>query len=628
MEECWLPNKILEFLQIGKCAYHKIQAIYLIEVNFFFENPSTPYTYTKDTNINNKTKIIFNILKHNNFKNFLTQTKRLHRATHFAHLIILKSLISFRVAIYKLKIKKLILMVYCLVIISSDAIGKTTPKTTLPLPFPIEYKTIFEHDFHQAIEKLAQENWIIYNETDQEVVLIIKRIHANSHYGQDSQINLPPKEIHIAPHQEFSTKDNATMIQIESRNNLSQKIFITDVQFKFNNKSCFLNLESNETGYRIVIQKRQIPAFPQIIPYDDMTPQLLDPNKTIPITNSPKTIPPKNICFSPNNIDAGFINYYNQHIHSLHNTIFPRENINIKKFYSKLNIAYNSFEKNLNPNGKSGSISNVKVPPIIHTLWFTSDEKPRGLPKRYIYWLKKSIEACPKKHGFSHRLWVHNKSKLPKTVKIMESLGVEIHETKELGDFPLKYLYEVQFNNKRYGRASDIFRLVVLNKIGGIYRDTDYRIHQSLLPLIESYNFIAAREPWWTFVSNAFIISSPNHPMIRKAMDIVERNCLFNANPVPEYLLRTPQIVDQGTWDTVFKTGPGVFSPIIDQGFNLKGFTDIILPHSYLLPTTINAFPQSHSISWNESVPLSAYGVHYFEGSWTVKQSTEFGSLG
>ncbi len=508
-------------------------------------------------------------------------------------------------------------------------------KTTYPLPSPVSYTTIFNHDFHQAIEKLAQKKWTIRNETDHNIILVIHNVYVDSNYGTTALIEAPTQEISVGSHDTFSTKYNPQyIIDFENAGGGSKKIIIKDIQFKTENAPYFLNLENKGNGYTIVFQKEMVPSFPQIIPVIDFTPHYLDETNVTAIHIPSSQIPSRELCLDPNNLNEGFVRYYNSHLYYLYNTLFPQENINKKEFFDKFNNAYkkNSLEHLTSLNKNSKMIKSVKVPPIIHTLWFTSDEEPKELPERYIYWLKKSIEACPPEHGFSHWLWVHDKTKLPNTIKALEALHVEVHETKELGNFPLKNLYDLQLKDKRFGRVSDIFRLVVLDRFGGIYRDTDYRIHQSLLPLLNSYDFVAAREPWWNLISNALIIACPGHPMIRKAMDMIQRNCQSSANPIPSYLQHE---IDnkaknkmESKWYTIFMTGPGMFFPVIDQAFNQEGYTDIILPHPYLLPSTLIAFPQGDHIGWNQSVPLPSYGVHYFEGSWTPERTNEFGSRG
>lgn len=490
-------------------------------------------------------------------------------------------------------------------------------KTTFPLPSPVTYKTIIEHDFHQAVEKLAHSQWEIINRTDQDIPLMIKSVYVDANYGRKLSEPAPTQEISISPQQ-----------RERIQNPSPHKTVITNVQFNSKKSPYFLSLENTGDGYKIVITKNLVPTFPQYIASDDLTPKLLDKTKTAPLKIPSPQIPPKELCLFPDNIPDGYIDYYNTHVNFLYDTLFPREKINAKDLHDRINSAYRSFNQKISYKNPSGAITRVKVPPIIHTLWFTADKNPKELPERYIYWLKKCIEACPPEQGFSHWLWVHDKTKLPQTMKLMKELHVEVHETHELGDFPLKNLYEDQFNNKRFGRASDLFRLAVLYKVGGIYRDTDYRIHQSLLPLLEQYNFIAAREPFWSFISNALLISSPGHPMIHKAIEIVERNCLYKANPAPDYLLKLTHIQDEMAWDTVFKTGPGMFYPVLDHAFDREDWTDVLLPHSYFIPSHFQAYPQPHSVGWGDSVPLPAYGAHYFENSWTTKNTKEFGSIG
>lgn len=511
------------------------------------------------------------------------------------------------------------------------------------------YETIFDHDFHQSIEKLCQSNWTISNKTDESVEIIVKGVYKLRDFGKVIPEVIPFQEVCIGAHETYKTDSK----ELSKRIGGGKKIVIQDVQFKGRNIPFFLNLETTSKGYEIVIQKEFIPAFPQIGIFRDFTPQTL-PDSTL--DTAPKPIVVSDSSHSPYGntpaesssyncpfvksltginqnklslmeapLELGFIKQYNAHLRYLFNVQFAQEKINKDSFFQKLNDVYqkNSLEKTFFSKELSKETEGVQIPAITHTLWFTSDDNPTEFPERYLYWLKKSIEACPASQGFTHYFWMHDKSKLPLTVKALAKLNVTVRESRELGEFRLKALYDYEFQNKRFGRLSDIFRLVVLDQFGGVYKDTDYRIHQSLLPLLHNYHFVAGREPMSSFICNALVAACPGHPVIKKTMELIQRN--YDLERSPRYI---KNIKDEDGFKTILLTGPGVFLTGVAHGLDQEGYKDIILPHPYLYPTQVEVYPQKWPVKFYESVPLAAYGVHYWETSWAKTRSKEFGSFG
>jgi mannosyltransferase OCH1-like enzyme len=66
---------------------------------------------------------------------------------------------------------------------------------------------------------------------------------------------------------------------------------------------------------------------------------------------------------------------------------------------------------------------------------------------------------------------------------------------------------------------SDILRLEVLWRFGGVYVDTDFECHRPLDPVIEGLDFFTAPLKPNGWVNNAFIGSAPGHPILDRALD-------------------------------------------------------------------------------------------------------------
>ena len=66
---------------------------------------------------------------------------------------------------------------------------------------------------------------------------------------------------------------------------------------------------------------------------------------------------------------------------------------------------------------------------------------------------------------------------------------------------------------------SDILRLEVLFREGGVYVDTDFECHRPLDDVIDDYDFFTAPLKPNGWINNAFIGSTPGHPILDRALN-------------------------------------------------------------------------------------------------------------
>lgn len=457
-----------------------------------------------------------------------------------------------------------------------------------------------QHDIHQFIEKIRQKGFSIYNDCIAPVK--IKFIGYKDDHKFTTSVKVQPKK-------EFCVDKEGSYF---------------DIRFRSSNTNLFLNLEKVMGSYRVTINHQEKTPFIQSHNFKgDFTAYFLkyDPSKAIP----PLLIPygPQYLVDPPTNLEDKFIDQYDGHLRYFFNVQFVGEKIKPDEYFFKLNNAYKLYSLDALKN-KLSNISrddNPKIPLRSHTIWLTSPDNPIEFPDEYIYWLKESINACPTSQGFKHWFWVSDKKKLPKTMNKFKEMDVEVHEVSELGHFTLKPHFEKELSNKRFGRSSDIFRIVVLKKFGGIYKDTDYRFHQSFAPLLHLYNFFSCREPMSSFIGNAVIAASPDHPVINEYLALLERN--YGGISAPPYIQRIPE---HDGFKTILMTGPGVLTTAVANALGKGGGVDIIFPHEILFPTPVDAYPQLKVIKPDMAVPPSAMGVHYWETSWA--RPKDFGSVG
>jgi hypothetical protein len=273
-----------------------------------------------------------------------------------------------------------------------------------------------------------------------------------------------------------------------------------------------------------------------------------------------------------------------------------------------------------------------KIPLITHHIWLTNPDNPKNMDEDYIKWMENSIKLNPVKEGWQHYLWIQDKKLLPDLVKrVAGNKSIIIKELSE--DILSKMVNRSEFedalyNRHKFGMASDILRVELLNIYGGAYFDTDYEALQSFKGLLTMYNFIASQEPMSHFLCNAFLAASPNHPVLKKMIELIKRN--YNQDTRPYYMKRKDgnnQIMfdekgnlSENTWTTILVTGPSMVTIAIASAIGQEGMRDIILPPDLIYPVKHDLYgPQGFDkiLGEYESSKPTAFGVHYWLGSWS-----------
>ncbi|WP_165380265.1 glycosyltransferase family 32 protein [Candidatus Finniella inopinata] len=250
-----------------------------------------------------------------------------------------------------------------------------------------------------------------------------------------------------------------------------------------------------------------------------------------------------------------------------------------------------------------------RIPLISHTIWLTSTKNPRELTHQYLTWYKTSIQNNLRINGWQHYFWIQDEKLLPKT---LQALGSDI-EVKLIGkdlptDFPLKNYFEQELTGKKYGKASDILRCVILDSYGGVYRDVDLEFLKPLAAMNYGYDLYVGMEYHCGYPGNAFIASRSGHPVIKRMLEIIDRN--FDVKRAPKYINNTRYLDWDGPMETICQTGPVVLGVALATAKRDSKDKDIVLPPQVLLS------------KGEEHETLTSHG---YTGSW---MDASFGSNG
>jgi inositol phosphorylceramide mannosyltransferase catalytic subunit len=127
------------------------------------------------------------------------------------------------------------------------------------------------------------------------------------------------------------------------------------------------------------------------------------------------------------------------------------------------------------------------VPRILHQIWLGGQPLPDEFAGYRETWLLHHPD-------WEHRFWTE------------ENLPSDLRRP------------EVYERLRMPAERSDILRLEVLFREGGVYVDTDFECHRPLDPVIGDLDFVTAPLKPNGWVNNAFIGSTPRHPIIERAL--------------------------------------------------------------------------------------------------------------
>lgn len=160
------------------------------------------------------------------------------------------------------------------------------------------------------------------------------------------------------------------------------------------------------------------------------------------------------------------------------------------------------------------------IPRILHLVWVGNAARPESLDEYIVHW------GLMMPH-WKIRLWTND----------------DLNDT-EIEPNVLARIREA----KKGTQKADILKYYVVHKYGGVYLDADVEPTRSLEPLIYMSDLVICHhnEITWPYIAVGFFAASPNHPVLKKAIEI----CMTTTLNTPE-----PNMT----------TGPGAFGLAVSE---------------------------------------------------------------
>lgn len=167
----------------------------------------------------------------------------------------------------------------------------------------------------------------------------------------------------------------------------------------------------------------------------------------------------------------------------------------------------------------------AKMPYILHHVWLTHPSSPREISEvdfANLIATKSIFGQAPVK--WKHIVWCNDPEIIPLSVAKLREFGIEvksIYEHQE--DLRLFKFIETLVENKLWGTASDTLRISVLESFGGVYADLNYVFNREVTEEVHKYNFFATSF-LDELIGNYFFGSGPGHPILREALNVIDRS--------------------------------------------------------------------------------------------------------
>mgnify|MGYP001027687971 FL=1 len=162
-----------------------------------------------------------------------------------------------------------------------------------------------------------------------------------------------------------------------------------------------------------------------------------------------------------------------------------------------------------------------------------------------------------------------------------------------------KYLYTRQaYESQRWSFISDVARLDILFRDGGIYLDTDVELLRNLDELLFQPAFCAT-EKWGVANSGGCSGAQAGNPFIEEMLNSRKNIPFLHENGMPN-------LMSSGYYETL---------PLIKNGYRINGETQLIAG-GQLVVYASDFFHPFDYISGETHITENTFSIHYFSGTW------------
>jgi hypothetical protein len=172
---------------------------------------------------------------------------------------------------------------------------------------------------------------------------------------------------------------------------------------------------------------------------------------------------------------------------------------------------------------------NVSMNEITHKIWLTDSEFGHLPSEMMLYLLKKHYSEL---NDFKHYLWCNNLEIGKQIITLIDCPNVELRNVNEFSDYMGRKLYNIFLKNKLFANASDILRIQIVHKYGGLYSDFGWVMTNNMPKYLKHFDIMLngeVMENYKGYISHNVIYSKvPKHNIFNKMLSYLEDKKFLN----------------------------------------------------------------------------------------------------
>ena len=176
-------------------------------------------------------------------------------------------------------------------------------------------------------------------------------------------------------------------------------------------------------------------------------------------------------------------------------------------------------------------IPDKSINKLTHKIWLTADDNGYFPTEHMINLLRKNYNELK---DFKHYLWSNNETIGKKIIEALciKDLDIELRNPNEFTNYLGWKMYVICFNHKLYANASDILRIQIVNKYGGLYSDFGWSMTKNISVYLNNFDIMFNGEiaEWCKgYISHNIIYSNKkNHIIFNKMLFFLENKKFLN----------------------------------------------------------------------------------------------------
>ncbi len=387
----------------------------------------------------------------------------------------------------------------------------------------------------------------------------------------------------------------------------------------------FLDICQTSIGFTLSIENEPALVFPRVLPAFSFVPDCHAIAEFMPPAvgdQLKKDFVEKLLKLDPKESDAEKARIFcgNARFKEFCNKLLE-ERINPYDFFLKRDELYEKFKPEKLLEVASLPLT-PRIPLNLFTIWVTGPDTPVEPDEGMIDFALTTSKNNSPAEGWQHYFVTNDKTLLPRTMAKLEGSLIKVIELSDtllgMEEWALKDEIFTTMTARKFGLATDMIRVQVINKLGGGYLDIDLEVFQSLKTYFFLYDSLWGNEEGTNWICNAWFAARPGHPVLSEYIKLIKRN--LNPSTQPRY------IATEGhkNWRTIYQTGPLAAALAVYHGTGREGNNDIVMPYQVFFPMG------STKDSWcprpGDPTHLESASAHYYMGTWANPE--KFKSLG